>query len=77
MQLESPFFLLLLPVVLLWWKMLRAQKEHSVFSKEILEKLLVEKKMASVQPRLFLLALILIVISFPFGIFQSSNSEDF
>ena len=63
MQLESPFFLLLLPVVLLWWKILRAQKEQSVFSKEILEKLLVEKKMASVQPRLFLLALILIVIA--------------
>lgn len=63
MQLESPLFLLLLPLLVLWWKMLHSQQEHSLFSQEILEKLLVEKKSASRQPKLFLAALILIVLA--------------
>lgn len=63
MQLESPFFLLLLPLLALWWRMLRVQTEQSVFSKQVLEKLLVEKKSASLQPKLFLVALVLMVIA--------------
>lgn len=63
MQLESPFFLLLLPLLALWWKMLRGFKQPSLFSEKVLEKLVVEKKSASLQPKLFLVALILMVIA--------------
>ncbi|QIR76255.1 VWA domain-containing protein [Sulfurospirillum diekertiae] len=63
MQLESPYFLLLLPLLVFWWKILHSPKEHTIFSQEIFEKLLVEKKSASQQPKMFLAALILMVIA--------------
>lgn len=63
MQLESPYFLLLLPLLALWWKILCSQTKHTLLLEEILEKLLVEKKSASLQPKLFLVALVLMVIA--------------
>ena len=63
MHLESPLFLLLLPFVWGAWKMVQSRSKKSIFSHEILEQLLVEKSVATKQPRFLLLALFFIILA--------------